>query len=164
MGTQDSATAYFQSTAVGASAVGQVVALYDTILRDLRRATEAIGSDQVEKRIDSSNHAIMVIGELQGVLDFERGGEVARNLSSFYSVVRAMISQAATHSSLQKFNEIIPMVAQLRAAWCEVARTVAPTEPTKQMRISTRTTMSSTESVPEQPEKPEGSNSGRWSA
>jgi flagellar secretion chaperone FliS len=164
MSTHDSASAYFQSTAVGASAVGQVVALYDTILRDLRRATEAIGSNQVEKRIDSSNHAIMVIGELQGVLDFERGGEVARNLSSFYSVVRAMISQAATHSSLQKFEEIASMIAQLRAAWCQVERTVAPVEPTKQMRISTRTTMSSTESVPDQPEKPEASSTGRWSA
>jgi flagellar protein FliS len=141
-----------------------VVALYDTILRDLRRATEAIGTNEVEKRIDSSNHAIMVIGELQGVLDFERGGEVARNLSSFYSVMRAMVSVAATHSSLQKFNEIIAMVAQLRAAWCEVERAVAPAEPTKHLRISTRTTMSSTESDAGQQETPEASSKGRWSA
>jgi flagellar protein FliS len=164
MSAQDSVSAYFQSTAVGASAVGQVVALYDTILRDLRRAIEALASNQVEKRIDSSNHAIMVIGELQGVLDFERGGEVANTLSSFYSVVRAMISQAATHGSLKKFNEIIGMVAQLRAAWSEVEHTVAPVEPTKQLRISTRTTISSTESAPDQSEKPEASSTGRWSA
>jgi flagellar protein FliS len=164
MATHDSATAYFQSTAVGASAVGQVVALYDTILRDLRRATEAIAANQVEKRIDASNHAIMVIGELQGVLDFGRGGEVARNLSSFYSVMRAIISAAAAHGSLEKFNDIIPMVAQLRAAWCEVERTIAPAEPTKELRISARTTMSSAQDAPNPSEKVELPSQGRWSA
>jgi flagellar secretion chaperone FliS len=164
MSAQDSISAYFQSTAVGASAVGQVVALYDTILRDLRRATEALASNQVEKRIDASNHAIMVIGELQGVLDFERGGEVANTLSSFYSVVRAMISQAATHGSLKKFNEIIGMVAQLRAAWCEVERTIAPAEPTQQLRISARTTMSSAQDASDPSEKAEPPSKGSWSA
>jgi flagellin-specific chaperone FliS len=48
--------------------VGQVVALYDIIVRDLRRAVEAIDAKQIEARVNASNHALMVIGELQGVL------------------------------------------------------------------------------------------------
>jgi flagellin-specific chaperone FliS len=44
--------------------------------------------------VNAGNHALMVIGELQGVLDFERGGEAARRLQSFYKVTRAMTSEA----------------------------------------------------------------------
>ena len=42
MNEHDSAFAYHQNTAIGASPVGQVVALYDTILRDLHRASAAV--------------------------------------------------------------------------------------------------------------------------
>jgi flagellar protein FliS len=124
MSTPDSASAYHQSTAVGASAVGQVVALYDTIVRDFHRAIAAIESEQIERRVNAGNHALMVIGELQGVLDFERGGEAARRLQSFYKVTRAMTLEASVRSSREKFLEMISMFARLRAAWSKIKRTV----------------------------------------
>ena len=70
MSKRDSASAYHQTSAVGASSLGQVVALYDIILRDLHRAIAAMEAGQVEKRISAANHALTTIGELQGVLDF----------------------------------------------------------------------------------------------
>ena len=76
--TDDSARAYRQATAFGASPVGQVVALYDALLRDLHKATTAIAAGHVESRVAAANHALTIIGELQGVLDFEHGGEPAR--------------------------------------------------------------------------------------
>src|SRR5882672_157839 len=79
MNILDTAIAYQQSTASAASSVGQVVALYDRILRDIRGAISAIGAGQIENRVNSLNHALTIIGELQGVLDHERGGEAARN-------------------------------------------------------------------------------------
>ena len=69
MSPNDSAFAYHQSTAFGAAALGQVIALYDTILRDFHRAMAAIGAGQIEKRVNALNHALIVVGELQGVLD-----------------------------------------------------------------------------------------------
>jgi flagellar secretion chaperone FliS len=165
MSNPDYASQYFQGTAVGASAMGQVVALYDTILRDLRRAMEATASKQIEKRINAANHAIIVIGELQGVLDFERGGEVASTLSSFYSVSRAMIAQAATHGSLQKFEEAISMFARVRAAWSHVERTVAASEPTSQLRVSSLAPAIVPPSVSDpSSDKPKDSAPSRWSA
>jgi flagellin-specific chaperone FliS len=41
--------------------------------------------------VNALNHALIVLGELQGVLDYERGGQVARNLSDFYTVGRVLI-------------------------------------------------------------------------
>jgi flagellar protein FliS len=162
MSTPDSASAYYQSTAVGASAVGQVVALYDTILRDFHRAIAAIESEQIERRVNAGNHALMVIGELQGVLDFERGGEAARRLQSFYKVTRAMTLEASVRSSREKFLELISMFARLRGAWSKIERTVGFSEPTERLRIRSRPEGTISQSEPSG-ENSEGT-SGRWSA
>jgi flagellar protein FliS len=161
MSAQDSASTYRQSTAVGASAVGQVVALYDTILRDFHRAIASIESEQIEQRVNAGNHALMVIGELQGVLDFERGGEAARRLQSFYKVTRAMTLEASVRSSREKFLELIVMFARLRAAWSKIEGTVGFSEPTERLRISSRPegTFSQSEASGEN-----SGGSGRWSA
>ena len=107
MNILDTAFAYQQSTASAASSVGQVVALYDRVLRDLRSAIAAIGAGQIENRVNSLNHALTIIGELQGVLDFQRAGEAARNLNSFYTVTRAMVTEAGVTSSLDLLQELV---------------------------------------------------------
>jgi flagellar biosynthetic protein FliS len=164
MNTHDSASAYFQSTACGASAVGQVVALYDIIVRDLRRAIDAVTSNQIEKRVNASNHALMVIGELQGVLDFARGGETALRLNSFYTVTRVMVTQASNTSSRAQFQELIAMFARLRAAWSHVERTVAPAEPTERLRISSKTQSSFSRNTAGPPDNSDDSSSEGWRA
>jgi flagellar protein FliS len=164
MSAQDSASVYFQSTALGATAVGQVVALYDTILRDLRRALEAIDAEQVEKRINAANHALMVIGELQGVLDFERGGEAAKNLNAFYNVTRAMILRASMNSSREQFQEILSMCARLRSAWSRVESTVAPTTPTERLRVSSNAQSNFSQNAAEPSDAVRTPSNGRWRA
>jgi hypothetical protein len=43
----------------------------------------AIHAGQIENRVNSMNHTLVIIGEVQGVLDFERGGDVAPKLRKF---------------------------------------------------------------------------------
>ncbi len=164
MKQHDSAFAYNQSTAFGASAVGQVVALYDTILRDLHHAISAIEARNVEKRVEAGNHALMVIGELQGVLDFSQGGEAAVNLSDFYNVTRGLILEAGVKNSPEKHREIISMYTRLRAAWSQVERTVAPSEPTQRLRISSQPQTTQPENAPELVEQSSDSGHGGWRA
>ena len=142
--------------------MGQVVALYDTILRDFHRAIAAIEREQIEQRVNAGNHALMVIGELQGVLDFERGGEAARRLQSFYKVARAMTLEASVRSSREKFLELTSMFARLRAAWSKIERTMEFSEPSERLRICSRPEGTFSQG------EPSGENSGgaggRWSA
>jgi len=51
------------------------------------------------------------------VLDFQRGGEAARNLNSFYTVTRAMVTDAGVTSSLDLLQGLVSMFARIRAAW-----------------------------------------------
>jgi flagellar secretion chaperone FliS len=165
MNTKDSAFAYQQSTAFGASAVGQVVALYDRILRDLRLVSAAIDAGQIENRVNAMNHALTIMGELQGVLDFQRGGEAARHLNSFYNVSRAMAMEAGVACSPGKIQELISMFTRLRAAWSCAERSVAPSEPTERFRISSQQQPAQPQIAPA-PQEPAAADSatGGWRA
>ncbi len=164
MNEHDFAFAYHQTTAIGASPVGQVVALYDTILRNLHAASAAIEAGQVEKRCNAINHALTVIGELQGVLDFERGGEPARRLNSFYNVARVMITHAGVASSRDELTELIGMFTRTRAAWSQVERTVKPAEPPPEFRIASKPQAFVSQNTPAPNEEAPSPSNGRWSA
>ena len=164
MNTRDTATAYQQSTAIAASSVGQVVALYDRILRDFRGAIAAIGAGQIEERVNSLNHAQTIIGELQGVLDFERGGEAARYLNNFYTVARGMATEAGVKSSVEMLQELVSMFARLRTAWAHVESTVAPSEPTQRLRVSSQARPECAHNNSASPEPSTGTESGGWRA
>lgn len=117
--------AYQTNSARGASPVGQVVALYDTILRDFRRAAAALDAGNVEGRVFELNHALTVIGHLRSVLDHQRGGEAARRLERFYDVTQSMIVQANLSPSREAIQLLADLYSTFRQAWQEAERQLA---------------------------------------
>jgi len=111
---------YQQASANGASPVGQVIALYDTILRDFGRALAALKAGDIENRVLELNHAIVVIGYLQYVLDHERGGEPAKAFAQFYSVMRGMIVEANFKATPESIEELIELFSGVRQAWYQL--------------------------------------------
>ena len=116
------AVSYKQTAVQGATPIGQIIALYDTILRDLGRALEAVTARAVENRIDALNHALSVIGYLESVLDFERGGEAAPRFQVFYRVTRALIVQANVQATPESIEKLIDLYGQVRQSWYRVER------------------------------------------
>ena len=117
MSTPGYLSAYQQNSARGASPVGLVVSLYDTILRDFRRALDAIARGNVEARVFELNHALVVIAHLQSVLDFERGADAAKRFNSFYEVTRGMILSVNVDASRDTLQKLIEMYSSMRQAW-----------------------------------------------
>src|SRR5215470_15715080 len=78
---------YLENAVRGASALGLVVMLYEQLVEDLRRATVAIDINQIDQRTNAVNHAFLILGQLQGRLNHDTGGEVAGNLDRFYDVI-----------------------------------------------------------------------------
>lgn len=110
-------SAYQQNSVQGASPVGLVLALYDTILRDFRRALEAMDRGNVETRVFELNHSLTVIAHLKSVLDRERGGEAALQFSAFYEITRGMILAVNVNSSRDTLLKLIEMFSSMRKAW-----------------------------------------------
>ena len=117
MGNAGILSAYRQNTVQGASPVGLVVALYDTVIRDFRRAADALDRGDVESRVNELNHALTVIAHLKSVLDHQRGGEAASRFDNFYEVARAMILSANVNASRETLSRLVEMFSSMRAAW-----------------------------------------------
>ena len=129
MQRHDAADKYRQVSAHGGSPLGMVVALYDTILRDFRRAISAIEANDVQQRVAELNHAVRVIGHLEEILDPKRGGEAAARFRQFYQVTRGMIVAANAQATRSAIESLIELYAPVRQAWHEIERTSRGSEP-----------------------------------
>jgi flagellar protein FliS len=106
-----------------------IVALYDTILRDFRRALAALEAGNVETRVFELNHALAVIGHLEEVLDHKRGGAAAKRFEGFYRITRGLIVAANAEPSRESIDNLIEMYGSLRQAWHEAERKLQGGEP-----------------------------------
>ncbi len=103
-----------------ASAVRLVIIMYDMLVADLQRAIEAIHAGDIEKRSSEIKHAFLVLQQLEGSLEMEKGGEAAKNLSFFYSVMRSKILEAHIKISVPMLQKQIEHILDVRSAWEQV--------------------------------------------
>jgi flagellar protein FliS len=112
-----------------------VICLYEQAIEDLRQAVIALQHADIAARTSRINHALLVIAQLQGTLDMERGGKVARNLERFYGVVRGGLIEAQQKQSAKILEQQILQLAMVHEAWLEVERaTASPQSPSPEPR------------------------------
>lgn len=116
----DANFAYRQSEALTSDPVGLVVVLYDILLQDLHHAVAALAEGDIETRTRSLQHSMLVLGQLQGTLDFEKGGVVAENLDRFYNFIRAKLLEGQIKASSEILEQQITFVSSIRDAWRQV--------------------------------------------
>jgi flagellar protein FliS len=108
---------YRKSAIQGASTIGLVIALYDTLSGDLRRAAAAIRSHDIQKRCTEVNHAFLVLGQLEDWVETKSDEKLAKSLSGFYSYLRARMMEASLRQSAQLLEDQVGLILQVRAAW-----------------------------------------------
>jgi flagellar secretion chaperone FliS len=113
----DKELTYRKSAIQGASTIGLVIALYDTLSGDFRRAASAIRADNIERRCAELNHAALVLGQLENWVDVNSGEELAQNLVVFYGYLRAKMLEASLQKSAPILEELIELILQVRGAW-----------------------------------------------
>ena len=110
-------TSYNLSDIEGASSIGLMVVLFDTLARDFRRALTALNHNDIDTSCKQLNHAALVVGQLDSWVDLEKGGESARNLAGFYAYLCAKMMQAAASRSSKPLEAPIEMLQQVKTAW-----------------------------------------------
>jgi flagellar protein FliS len=121
----DARLSYREAAVQGASPVQLIALLYEQTIADLRRAVTAIEQGNIEARTREINHALLLIGQLQGTLDMERGGKVAQDLDRFYNMLRASLGDAQVKQSAKILEEQISCLGVVHGAWIEVDRLTA---------------------------------------
>lgn len=108
---------YRKTAAEGASGFGLLIALYDTLAGDLRRAAEAERANDIVQRCQEVNHALLVIGHLEEWVNQGAGGELADQLSAFYTSLRRELLEAQVRRSARLFELQMTRVLELRETW-----------------------------------------------
>jgi len=115
--TDEMALSYRKSAIEGASPIGLVIALYDTLWGDLCRAAIAVGKNDIQQRCRELNHAHLVLGQLEDWVDVKNGGDLAQSLKEFYAYLRAKIMQAEITKSAPLLESQMELVTLVRGAW-----------------------------------------------
>jgi flagellar secretion chaperone FliS len=136
---------YRKSAIEGASSIGLIIVLFDTLAGDLRRAAAAIRKNDIEKRCRELDHASLVIGQLESWIDMSNGGESAQTLAAFYAQLRAKMMEAAGSKSAELLETQIAMIMQVRSAWhkLDTGTPAAPAQVSAE-QINASTAMSET--------------------
>lgn len=125
-----SAISSYRETRVKTASPGQlVIMLYDAAVKSLDWALELMGGPGGEKKdpgsIERISKSILkaqeIITELIVSLDFDQGGEIARNLFSLYTWFNKELLEANIAQDVRRVNTVRNLLGELRSAWIEVA-------------------------------------------
>jgi flagellar biosynthetic protein FliS len=122
---QSNDLSYRKSAIEGASPIGLVIALYDTLWGDLRRAAAAIRENDIEKRCRELNHAALVLGQLENWIDLKNGGELAKNLTQLYAYLRAKMMEASIAKSAPMLEAQMELILHVRTSWQQTFRFIS---------------------------------------
>jgi len=109
--------AYRRTAAEGASGMGLLIALYDTLAGDLRRAAAAQRANDIERRSREAKHAFTIIGYLEDCVRRGSGGPLSQQLLAFYSVLRKKLLEAQVTRSAEALEQQMESILKLREQW-----------------------------------------------
>ena len=131
------ASSTYKETKVKTASQGQlIIMLYDEAVRQLTLSIELLQINTSEKKdpgkIEKISKAVMkaeeIITELMVSLDFEQGGEIAKNLYSLYSWFNRELMEANIAQEMDRIKTVRDMLLDLRNTWNDIAgkHTVEP--------------------------------------
>jgi flagellar protein FliS len=109
--------------------VNLVIMCYEGAIDSLNLAREKIKEKDYEKKAKAILKTKNVLNELLCSLDFEKGGEIAKNLRSLYTYMLKRILHGDVNRDTGAIDEVIGMLNELLSAWKEVA-----SKPTSQIQ------------------------------
>ena len=101
-----------------------ILMLYDGAIKNIKISLQSIGQEQPDYQT-SSNCLIKaqnIITELMVSLNFEIGGDIARNLFNIYEYINYTLAQCNVNKNSENLDTIIGMLSDLRETWKEVIR------------------------------------------
>lgn len=117
---------YEQTQVVTSSGLQLIVLLYDGAIHSIEIARREIQAKNIREKARHLGRAIAIIGELNSVLDYEQGGDIARSLRRLYDYMLAELVEANARNNEKKLDAPLRCLSTLREAWREVAAQQQP--------------------------------------
>jgi flagellar protein FliS len=124
--------AYLETRILSADPVELVSILYEHATISVQDARQSLATGDVPGRARAVTRAIAIVGELEGSLDREQGGEIAANLGRLYPYMRERLTHGNITQTDAPLAEVEALLRTLGDGWKAIAGQT-PGEP----RIST---------------------------
>lgn len=108
---------YRRASAEGATYVGLLVVVYDTLAGDFRNAGAAAARGDIAGRCEATNHALLLLGHLESWVDSLDDAALQDSLRQFYSHLRSQAIALQVTTGSEGFEELARLVAETRATW-----------------------------------------------
>jgi flagellar protein FliS len=113
----------YKETQIKTATQGKLILmLYDGAIRNLNKALENMR--QEHRAYDVTNNYLIktqdIITELMVSLDFEKGGEIAKNLFNLYVFMNRQLLEGNIGKKEQPLLEVRQLLSELRSVWAEV--------------------------------------------
>lgn len=105
------------ATAPYADSIQLTQMLFSALVESLAEAEGHMRRNAFEKKAGSLNRASKILLGLQDSLDFEKGQELAINLSEIYDYARRRLFQASLKNDLAAVQEVRGLIAEIDSAW-----------------------------------------------
>ena len=123
----------YKEIRINTASQGQlIIMLYSEAVKQLDltlRLLEMYDAKKEPARIEHIGKAIVktqeIVSELMVSLDFEQGGEIAKNLFSLYTWFNRELMEANINQDAQRISTVRNYMEDLRSAWQEVALSTA---------------------------------------
>jgi flagellar secretion chaperone FliS len=115
----------YKETQIKSATPGQlIIMLYDGAIKNINIAIKEMDKDKKERKLDIISNTIIkaqdIISELMVSLDFEQGGEIAKNLFSIYVFMNRELLNANIKKDRDPLEAVKKMLMELREAWHQI--------------------------------------------
>ncbi|WP_461245767.1 flagellar export chaperone FliS [Treponema sp. R6D11] len=138
------ASSSYKEAKVKTAGQGQlIVMLYDEAVKQLTKATELLHLNIHDKRdpgrIEQISKAVLkteeIITELTVSLDFDNGGEIAKNLFSLYTWFNRELVEANINQDINRMLTVKDMLLDLKNTWSTIANQKTAENPNRETAV-----------------------------
>jgi flagellar secretion chaperone FliS len=106
-----------------------VLTLFNATLERIAAARACIERGETVRKAGLLHSAVILIAELRGSLDMEKGGPLAQNLSALYGYMTRRLIHANLNSDAHAAAEVLSLLGEIRGAWSAIGPQVRQSAP-----------------------------------
>jgi flagellar protein FliS len=126
---------YAENDILHQTGVELVCLLYSEAITRVSRALDKLEASQSQERGDAIGSAMAIIVELQGSLDEDAGGQIAKDLARLYDYIQDRLITGHAERTAEPLVEARNLLQDLLEGWheCRAALDEPPQEPVEEL-------------------------------
>ena len=109
--------AYLKNSVETADPLEQIILLYERAIFLLKGIKEDIEQKRVKEKVEKIYRVDEIIRALDSALNYEKGGEIAKNLHKIYDFIQSRLLLINSRNDRKMVDEVISLLEELLEGW-----------------------------------------------